>query len=158
MEKAQLFPYQAPRHNDAYVFAQLRKLGMRPTSARVCVLQVMHQHPDEPLAAEQIFQHFVEIGLSVSLGTIYRVLNEMEHSGLLQRERRADEATAKSRYRLAPEVLPPSSYAFCCRVCAKVMVVADKQFSETLYQQARSAGFDRMLPQMSIQVVCNDCA
>ncbi len=158
MDKDQLFPYHTTRQNDAQVFAQLRKLGMRPTSARVCVLQVLHDHPDEPLSAERFFQYFVEIGLSVSLGTIYRVLNEMEHSGLLQRERRADEATAKSRYRLAPEVLPPSSYAFCCRVCAKVMVVADKQFSETLYRQAKSAGFDLKLPQMSIQVVCNDCA
>lgn len=158
MDKAQLFPDQAPRHNDAYVFTQLRKLGLRPTSARVCVLQMLHQHPDEALSAERIFQHFVEIGLSVSLGTIYRVLNEMEQSGLLQRERRVDEATAKSRYQLAPEVSPPSSYAFCCRVCAKAMVVADKQFSESLYRQAKAAGFDRMLQQMSVQVVCNDCA
>ncbi|WP_222619338.1 Fur family transcriptional regulator [Undibacterium hunanense] len=140
------------------LFAKLRKLGLRPTSARVCILQVLLASPQLPLSAESIFRELDSLGIRVSLGTIYRVLNDLEQCKLLQREWDVGHGTGKSRYLIAPAILPPPSYTFTCRECQRAIVVADRQLSEHLHNQAKVAQFDQQLATISIQVTCNSCA
>lgn len=145
-------------HTDSGVFAQLRKLGLRPTSSRVCVLQVLQGPQQGPLAAERIFQQLAQIGISISLGTIYRSLHELVQHGLVQREWYAGDPAGKSRYLMVPAVRPPSAFTVVCRVCRRDIPVRDQQLGEALHRQAVAAGFDRMLASIAIDVVCNDCA
>jgi Fur family transcriptional regulator, ferric uptake regulator len=140
------------------IFEHLRKIGVRATSARVCVLQMLQTSQNGSLAAEQIFQQLSEIGIRISLGTIYRVLREMEASGLIEREWHFADAAGKSRYLLAASIGQPATYTFVCQGCGRNYVVADKRFSDMMYRQAEAAGFEHLLSQIVIHIRCNACA
>ncbi|MRX06624.1 hypothetical protein GJ697_02100 [Pseudoduganella sp. FT25W] len=143
---------------DSQVFAQLRKLGLRPTSARVCVLQVLNEHVHESLPAERIFLLLIEIGISVSLGTIYRVLNELEQRGMVHKEWYALDPAGKSRYVLASAVVAPIACQLLCPSCGRSHSVTDKLFLEALQRQARAGGSDQGLASAVISIPCNQCA
>lgn len=143
---------------DARLFALLRKAGIRPTSARLWILQLLDDHRHTPIGADQIFSQLCAMDVSVSPGTIYRILHELEHHGIVLREIDTLDAKAKSYYFLASAQLPPVSYSLICRVCARQMVLEDRQFAESFFRQARRAGCDRLLASIAIQVTCNDCA
>ena len=124
------------------LFAQLRAHGLRPTSARVWILQVLLDAAHSSLSAERVFQQISKHGVRVSLATIYRVLQELVQCKLAQREWHVVDSLGKSLYLVAPAVLPPSSYAFACRICQRQIVVADRQLNDHLHRQAKAADFE----------------
>ena len=158
MHKAQSVVPQIPLPDHGDACAYLRKAGLRPTSARVAIVDVLHAHCQQPLAAESLFRRLGERGVSVSQGTIYRVLHELEYRGLLHREREEIDPKARVLYALAPASPPPAVYCCVCRGCGRAMPLEDRQFAETFYRLARGAGFDQMLSSLSMQGTCNDCA
>lgn len=137
---------------------QLRKLGLRPTSARLFVLQILHQAGREALPAERIFILCAELGISVSLGTIYRVLSEFEQRGMVQKEWRSQTAMAKACYRLTVGGPALPACRFVCPLCGAQHAVTATAFLEMLQQLAQTAGFDRGLASATIGSVCNQCA
>ncbi len=137
---------------------QLRKVGLRPTSIRLQVWEVLLASSQTSLGAHEVFRELVKFGGQASFASIYRVLSELELCKLIQRERHFVGSISKSRYVAAPAVLPPSSYTFTCRVCKRGTVVADAQLSEHLYRQAKAAGFDVQLETVAIRMTCNACA
>lgn len=139
-----------------HVYTQLRRLGLRPTSARICVVQMVQQCPEKAISADGIFRQLGEMGLSMSLGTVYRALNDLERHGVLRREWSADPA-GKSRFALASAQRQPQSCAYTCPVCARSTPVMDQQFNELLRQHARAAGYDSGAPQITIPMICGDC-
>lgn len=138
------------------VYEQMRRKGLRPTSARICVLQVMQHHQQVPIAAERVFQQLGEIGIRLSLGTVYRVLGELQQIGLVQKEWQGAES-GKHSYFLVPPLGTPVSYTFVCRDCRRQMVVTDPSFTALIQRQARAAGFDRGLATLALEVYCNIC-
>lgn len=138
------------------VHEQMRRKGLRPTSARICVLQIMQQHQQAPIAAERAFQQLGDIGISLSLGTVYRVLGELQQIGLVHKEWQGAES-GKHSYFLAPPLGTPSSYTFRCRDCRCEMVVTDPSFAALMQRQARAAGFDRGLATLALEMCCNMC-
>jgi Fur family ferric uptake transcriptional regulator len=141
---------------ETMVFAKLRKLGLRPTSARVCVLQVLNAHVPEPLPAERIFMSLAEMGISVSLGSIYRVLNELAHCGAVLRERGLD-ATGKAYFLLAQEAGGQAACQLRCTCCERSVTATDKPFLDALQRQLRAGGFDSSTATLSISVTCTSC-
>lgn len=140
------------------IYELLRKHGMRTTSARVHILEVLRSNRQTVYFAEQMFLELSTRGVGVSLGTIYRVLQELEHVGVVVREWRVVDNIGKSMFMLAPSVQPPSSYRAVCRVCRRDIDIADRQLIEGLQRQAKTSAFDVALSSMSIEVTCNSCA
>lgn len=138
------------------VYEQMRRKGLRPTSARVCVLQIMQQHQQAPIAAERVFQQLGDIGISLSLGTVYRVLGELQQIGLVHKEWQGAES-GKHSYFLVPPLGTPVSYTVVCRDCRRQMVVTDPSFAALMQRQARAAGFDLGLATLALEVCCNTC-
>lgn len=142
---------------DSGLLLQLRQHGLRPTTARSSVLQVMQESADTALAAERVFERVDKMGVQCSLGTVYRVLHELDQCGLVQRELHAGDQAGKSRYVLAPSILPPAEYAFVCQDCRRQSVVKDKHFADLLYRYAKALGFELSLSALVVPITCNDC-
>lgn len=138
--------------------AQLRRRGLRPTSARLHVLQILREHRLLALPSERIFMLLAARDMNVSLGTIYRILSELEHAGMVQREWHVADAVGKSRYLLAPAVHTPQSYDLVCPSCASRHTITDKFFLEVMQQQARAGGFELGVASTAISMLCNRCA
>ena len=143
---------------DGRVFERLRAVRLRPTSARICILQVLAGTQRQAMNAESIYQQLLHIGIAVSLGTIYRVLKEMEGAGLLLREREASVSGNKARYLIKPDQVETDSCYLVCRVCERSVLVQDMPLVEQLRQTAVAHGMEIGANVISVQMRCSQCA
>jgi Fur family ferric uptake transcriptional regulator len=142
--------------NDAF-FDQLRKLGLRPTSARLDILRALNGNPREALSAERLFVLLSDQGAGTSLGTIYRVLNELELRGIVHKEWRSQNAMAKACYRLASSAAISVCH-FLCPSCGHRHPINDATILAALSQLALKHGFEQGMADASISCVCNQCS
>lgn len=63
----------------------LKDSGLKATLPRLKVLEVIRSSASRHLSAEDIYRRLVKQGTEVSLGTVYRVLTQLEAAGLLLR-------------------------------------------------------------------------
>jgi Fur family ferric uptake transcriptional regulator len=63
----------------------LREAGLKVTSPRLKVLEVLETSKDRHLSAEGIYRLLLESGEELGLATVYRVLTQFEQAGLVSR-------------------------------------------------------------------------
>ena len=63
----------------------LRKAGLKATSPRLKILQLLEESEERHLAAEDVYQQLIASGEVIGLATVYRVLAQFEHAGLVNR-------------------------------------------------------------------------
>jgi Fur family ferric uptake transcriptional regulator len=63
----------------------LRKAGLKITSLRLKVLQILETSDDRHLSAENIYRALLDTGEELCLATVYRVLTQFERAGLVAR-------------------------------------------------------------------------
>ncbi|MBF0357909.1 MAG: ferric iron uptake transcriptional regulator [Magnetococcales bacterium] len=63
----------------------LKNAGLKATLPRLRVLELFLNEPGKHFTAEDVFKKFLVDGDEIGLATIYRVLTQFEHAGLLQR-------------------------------------------------------------------------
>ena len=63
----------------------LRKAGLKVTSTRLKVLEVLETSEERHLSAEGIYRALLESGEELGLATVYRVLTQFERAGLVRR-------------------------------------------------------------------------
>ena len=63
----------------------LRKAGLKATTARLRILDILQQGGAPHLSAEEIYRRLVAAGEEVGLATVYRVLTQFENAGLVTR-------------------------------------------------------------------------
>lgn len=63
----------------------LRNAGLKVTSPRLKILEVLENSDERHLSAEDIYRALLETGEEFGLATVYRVLTQFEHAGLVAR-------------------------------------------------------------------------
>ena len=63
----------------------LRDAGLKVTSPRLKVLEILETSKDRHLSAEGIYRLLLEGGEELGLATVYRVLTQFEQAGLVSR-------------------------------------------------------------------------
>lgn len=63
----------------------LRKAGLKITSPRLKVLEILESSEQRHLSAEAIYRALLETGEELGLATVYRVLTQFERAGLVSR-------------------------------------------------------------------------
>lgn len=63
----------------------LRDVGLKVTSPRLKVLEVLETSKERHLSAEGIYRLLLENGEELGLATVYRVLTQFEQAGLVSR-------------------------------------------------------------------------
>ncbi|MDG1463019.1 MAG: ferric iron uptake transcriptional regulator [Gammaproteobacteria bacterium] len=64
---------------------ELRDVGLKVTSPRVRILQLLEQSLNAHMTAEEIYKDLVAAGEEIGLATVYRVLSQFEAAGLVTR-------------------------------------------------------------------------
>jgi Fur family ferric uptake transcriptional regulator len=64
---------------------ELRKAGLKVTSPRLKVLEIMENSVTRHLSAEAIYRALLEAGEELGLATVYRVLTQFERAGIVTR-------------------------------------------------------------------------
>jgi Fur family ferric uptake transcriptional regulator len=63
----------------------LRKAGLKITSPRLKVLDILEHSTHRHMSAEAIYRALLESGVELGLATVYRVLTQFERAGLVSR-------------------------------------------------------------------------
>jgi Fur family ferric uptake transcriptional regulator len=63
----------------------LRKLGLKVTSPRLKVLEILEKSSQRHMSAEAIYRALLDGGEELGLATVYRVLTQFERAGLVSR-------------------------------------------------------------------------
>ena len=63
----------------------LRKAGLKATSPRIKILELLKKPENQHISAEEIHKIFIKSNEDIGLATIYRALNQFEDAGILQK-------------------------------------------------------------------------
>ena len=64
---------------------ELRKAGLKITTPRLKILEILEKNPQRHMRAEDIYQLLKDDGRDVGLATVYRVLTQFEAADLVTR-------------------------------------------------------------------------
>jgi Fur family ferric uptake transcriptional regulator len=63
----------------------LKKAGLKVTHPRKRILEILENHRNKHLTADDIYRRLVEANEEIGLATVYRVLNQFESAGLVEK-------------------------------------------------------------------------
>lgn len=64
---------------------ELRRAGLKVTLPRVKILEMLENHPEHHMTAEDIYRSLIEAGEEIGLATVYRVLTQFETAELVMK-------------------------------------------------------------------------
>ena len=130
---------------------ELRDAGLRPTFSRMSVLALFERGVLH-LSAEDVHQKLHEEGFQIGLATVYRVLTQFEHAGILSRHKWDD---TRSVYERASE---GHHDHMICTKCGKLIEFSDPIIEERKREVAEEAGYTLEDHLLYLYVSCHDSA
>ncbi len=64
---------------------ELKKAGLNVTLPRLKILQILQEPENQHISAEDVYKILIEQGEEIGLATVYRVLNQFDDAGILNR-------------------------------------------------------------------------
>ena len=139
--------------NTQDIIRKLRNAGLRATSQRIAVLQVLeqvHAHLD----ADAICQQAKLLDDSISLATVYRTLNRFKEVGLVQ-QRYLTRDHSREYYERADK---EEHYHFHCRECGKVLELHTNRIAQAREELSAALGIQFTSACICFEGYCPECA
>ena len=119
---------------------QLKSSGLKVTEPRLKILALFERHAGEHMSADEIYRLIVdergEGEKLLGVATVYRVLGQLEQSGILLRHQLAD---GKAVYEL--NLGEPHAHVICI-VCNKIKEFSDPAVDRLQKEMARDTGYE----------------
>ncbi len=131
------------------VLQQLRTAGLRPTVARIGILQVLGASAPQAICAETVFHSMRQRGIQTSMGTIYRGIHLLQEHGLVLR---AWSEERKALYRLKPAEQAAQPLRLVCCASGKSVLLYDERLHQYLADMAEREGLDTTHQQWAIHL------
>ncbi len=64
---------------------ELKKAGLKVTLPRLKILQILQDPANQHISAEDVYKILIDQGEEIGLATVYRVLNQFDDAGILNR-------------------------------------------------------------------------
>lgn len=148
---------QQPEHGTAHQRVQewIRNSPLRITKARSAVAAVLLRQT-EPISAEVVFRQLIDDDKNISLGSVYRILKQMEDEGLVLRDRHVTSGGIKAIYSIQSDAAQHRKYVFRCDVCGRQQRIADAVLAGQLANVAALESY--VLPEeILIPARCRTC-
>ena len=139
--------------NQTNLKARIRQAGLRATSQRVAILQVLEE-TQEHLDAEGIFQRARQIDPSIGLATVYRTLSRFKETGLV-RQRYLSSDHNREYYERADKA---EHYHFHCRACGQVIELETARIRQAREELSAQLGIRFTSACVCFEGYCADCA
>lgn len=134
---------------------QLLASDLRPTLARISVLDALEKAVPRCLDASQVYRILSSQFESLTSATIYRALNDLWTAGLLVR---TEGAHGRMFYAIKPDGQGSRYDTLRCHCGARLVFIEDQTLREHLRVLAAKEGFDLGIePAFTVTVMCADC-
>ena len=115
---------------------ELKKAGLKATLPRIRILEVLEQHKDDHLSAEDIYKELIKAGEDVGLATVYRVLTQFESAGMIMRHNFEE---GRAIY----EIMPDDHHDhMVCLDSGKVIEFHDEMIEKRQEEIAKAHGYE----------------
>lgn len=64
---------------------ELKKAGLKITLPRLKILEILQEPANQHISAEDVYKLLIDHGEEIGLATVYRVLNQFDDAGILNR-------------------------------------------------------------------------
>lgn len=64
---------------------ELKRAGLKITLPRLKILEILHEPNNQHISAEEVYKILIDQGEEIGLATVYRVLNQFDDAGILNR-------------------------------------------------------------------------
>lgn len=64
---------------------ELKKAGLKVTLPRLKILEILQEPDNQHISAEDVYKILIDQGEEIGLATVYRVLNQFDDAGILNR-------------------------------------------------------------------------
>ena len=131
----------------------LKEIGLKATLPRRRILELFEASKVRHLSAEDVYRALLNEGLDVGLATVYRVLTQFEHAGLLSRQHFE---TGKAVYELNQG---GHHDHLVCLQCGRVEEFYDPEIEKRQNEIARQRGFELHGHSLALYADCTkkDC-
>ncbi len=126
----------------------LRKAGLKVTLPRLKILEILENGSTRHQSAESIYKQLIESNEDIGLATVYRVLTQFEHAGLLKR---SNFESGKSVFELNEG---QHHDHLVCLSCGRVEEFFDPDIERRQRQVAADRGFDLREHALSLHAIC----
>jgi len=133
----------------ARALARLDAARLRRTTPRIAVLQALESVPEHWLSAQNLYRLLVVRRAETSIGTLYRIVNEMVSRRLVLR--RVDN-NGKRFYRLRPD--GRVRHRIVCQETGRLLAETDDVSPDRLASVLRGQGLMLADGPMTVQVRC----
>lgn len=129
----------------------LQQTGLKTTSPRVRILQILEQNPERHLSAEDIYRLLHNAKENIGLATVYRVLTQFEQAKLIIRHNfSSDHAVFE---------LNKSDHHdhLICIHCGCIEEFFDQVIEKQQSKIAKKLGFEMLDHRLDIYGICQSC-
>ncbi|HEX6363744.1 MAG TPA: ferric iron uptake transcriptional regulator [Albitalea sp.] len=129
----------------------LHRVGLKATLPRMRVLEIIRSSPQRHLSAEDVYRRLIDEKLEIGLATVYRVLAQLEHAGILKR---STFDSGKSVFEL-----DEGSHHdhMLCIACGRVDEFRDEAIERRQVAVAAARGFELHEHSLALYGVCARC-
>lgn len=130
---------------------QLKDAGLKITTPRVKILQILEQSRDHHLSAENVYKALLDLGEDVGLATVYRVLTQFESAGLVSRH------NFEGGHSVFELCQGEHHDHLVCVKCGRVEEFIDEVIEQRQEMIAHKASFKMTDHALNIYGLCPDC-
>jgi Fur family transcriptional regulator, ferric uptake regulator len=133
--------------------ADLKSAGLKATLPRLKILEIFQRGRQRHMSAEDVYRELLIEHQDVGLATVYRVLTQFEHAGLLSRQHFE---TGKAVYELNEG---GHHDHLVCLQCGRVEEFYDPEIEKRQSDVARQRGFELHAHSLALYADCTkkDC-
>ena len=129
----------------------LKDSGLKATLPRRKILELFESSQVRHLSAEDVYKALIAEGIDIGLATVYRVLTQFEHAGLLSRQHFE---TGKAVFELNEG---RHHDHLVCLQCGRVEEFYDAEIERRQQMIAKDKGWILQDHAMSLYGLCGDC-
>lgn len=129
--------------------SELNEVGLKVTQPRLAVLSFLG-HTNQPLTADEIYEHLRAEHDEADRATIYRILDSFYRKGLTTR---LEFGEGKYRYELAGD----DHHHLICESCSSVTDISDCNIAELEKEITRKKGFTVKRHSLEFYGLCSSC-
>ncbi len=139
---------QSMDNQETTLHALLQESGLRATSQRKIILEVVKSHTG-PLTAEDIYREAQKLSSRISLATVYRTLTALKDAGVLE-QRYLTREHDRSHFELTESAA--ESFHFHCLKCGKIIEFKSHRLWNALLKELA----DKYGATMTQLCICSD--
>lgn len=132
---------------------ELKKAGLKVTLPRLKILEILQEPNNQHISAEDVYKILIEQGEDIGLATVYRVLNQFDDAGILDRHHFDG---GKSVFEISRNTHHDH---LVCLKCGKVIEFEDEVIEQRQEEVARKNNITLTHHSLYLYGVCsNGCA